>query len=338
MISLRKILIYNSVVFGLISIFSPIAFCQKLEKTGSSGAQFLKIGIGAKAIGMGGSFVAVSDDITAMYWNPAGISRLSKKTGIVSHNNWIADSDFEYLAIVIPLSNSNTIGLSISYLSFGEIEQTTVRNPNGNGNIFSSYDMAITTTYSRMLVEDFSVGFSTKYIREQIWDLTASTVALDMGALFSPGYKPITFGVSLSNFSPDLEFKGTNLHEDVDIFDDADPVEVQVRTTPYPLPLIFRFGMAYDLYNGEEKSLTLSAEGNHLTDSEQKLNFGAEYRISDLLQLRTGYRVNDDEGNYSMGFGLEYPFTQSSFIRVDYAYYDLGRLLNSHRFSLSYKF
>lgn len=329
---------FNFVAIALIILCSSVAFSQNLEKTGSSGAQFLKIGIGAKAIGMGGSFVAISDDITALYWNPAGISLLGQKTGMVSHNNWIADSDFEYLALVIPISSSNTIGFSVSYLNFGDIEQTTVREPQGNGRLFSSYDMAITTTFSRILVQDFSIGFSAKYVREQIWDLTASTVALDMGALFSPGFKPMTIGVSLSNFSPDMEFIGANLHEEVDLFDNADPVEIQIRSTPYPLPLIFRFGMAYDFYNGEEKSLTLSTEANHLTDSQQKLNFGAQYRLGDLIQLRGGYRVNDDEGNYSMGFGLEYPFTQSSFFRIDYAYYDLGRLLNSHRFSLTYEF
>ena len=126
MTCLRKLFNSFFIVTVLLSLYSTVAFCQNLEKTGSSGSQFLKIGIGAKAIGMGGSFVAISDDITALYWNPAGISLLQKKTGIVSHNNWIADSDFEYIALVIPLSSSNTIGISVSYLNFGELEQTKI--------------------------------------------------------------------------------------------------------------------------------------------------------------------------------------------------------------------
>ena len=313
-------------------------FAQNLEKTGSSGAQFLKIGIGARATALGGSYVSMADDITSIYWNPAGIVRIENNAVFLGHNKWIGDSEFESVGFAHSFNKRNAIGVSINYLSFGEMEQTTVREPEGNGKFFSAYDLAVSLTYAQMLVQNFSVGFSVKYIKEQIWDLSASTVAFDLGALFSPGFRPISFGVSLSNFSPDLEFQGENLYEEVGFVEGSDPVEITLRTTPYPLPLIFRFGAAYTLFNGEQRKFTMSVEGNHLTDSEQKVNMGAEYYLSDAIILRSGYRLNDDEGKYSAGFGIRYPATESITAQIDYAYADLGRLLISHRFTFTFEF
>ena len=310
----------------------------KFEKSGSAGGQFLKIGIGARAIGMGGSFVAVANDISALYWNPAGITRLENSTLIISHNKWIADTNFEFIGFATTINRNSAIGFYFSYLNFGEIEQTTVRNPRGTGVTFSAYDYAIAGTFSHTLIEDFSVGVTLKYIRETIWNLNASTMAFDVGALFNPGIKPITFGVSLSNFSPDLSYSGSNLYTESEYYDNSDPVDVELRTTPYPLPLIFRFGVAFELPQSEERSLVVSLEADHLTDSEQKLNFGAEYNFIKGMDWRSGYRFNDDEGEYSVGFGLRYPLSDSVEGIFDYAYQSMGRLLNSHRISIRVNF
>lgn len=338
MISMDKIIKHSCLSLLTLILLYASVFAQNLEKTGSSGAQFLKIGIGARAMALGGSYVSIADDITSLYWNPAGIVRIENNAGFVGHNKWIGDSEFESIGFAHSFNQQSAIGVSINYLSFGEMEQTTVRQPDGNGKFFGAYDLAASLTYARMLVQNFSVGFSIKYIKEQIWDLSASTVAFDLGALFSPGFKPITLGVSLSNFSPDLEFKGENLYDEVGFVEGSDPVEITLRTTPYPLPLIFRFGAAYTFFNGEQRKFILSVEGNHLTDSEQKVNMGAEYYLSDAITLRSGYRFNDDEGEYSAGFGLRYPATESTTAQIDYAYSDLGRLLNSHRFTFTFEF
>ena len=311
---------------------------DRFEKTGSVGAQFLKIGIGARAIGMGGSFVAVANDISSLYWNPAGLARIENSTVIVSHNKWIADTDFEFIGYTGSLSQRSYIGFYFSYLKFGEIEQTTVNEPRGTGKIFSAYDYAIAGTFAYTLIENFSVGATFKYVQQKIWNLSASTVAFDVGALFNPGAKPISIGVSLSNFSPELKFSGSNLYDQAEIFQDADLVDIELRTTSFQLPLLFRFGAAYKMPLGNENDILLSIEGNHLTDSEQKVNIGGEYEIMDVLAVRSGYRYNDDEGKYSFGFGLKYPITKSIKGNFDYAYQTMGRLLNSHRISLLMEF
>ena len=321
----------------IILISFSLSFAQ-FEKTGNIGAQFLKIGVGARAAGMATSFVAVSNDITALYWNPAGIVWLENNAAIVSHNKWIADTNYEFIAYAHSFNQQNAIGFFMSYLSFGEIEQTTIRNPSGTGVKFFSYDLAVGGSYSRRLIEDFAIGVTGKYIREQIWDMASTTFAFDIGALFSPGFKPLHFGVSLSNFGKDAQFNGVNLDQNLDLFPDQDPIDVRFQTTPYPIPLIFRFGFAYDFFTGEEKLVTLSVEGRHLTDTEQKVNFGLEYHIFEGIALRTGFRANDDEGYYAAGFGINKSIGNAVNAQIDYAFQDVGRLLNSHRLSLIFEF
>ena len=114
-----------------------IVFCfplmsQTVSKTGTTAAQFLKIGIGARALGMGGAYSAVSNDVTALYWNPAGLSS-SKKNGIIlDHQDWIMDVDLDFIggSYKTPFG---TLGAAISAMHMGEMEVTTTRDPEGTG-------------------------------------------------------------------------------------------------------------------------------------------------------------------------------------------------------------
>ena len=81
-----------------------------IDKTGTTAAKFLSIGVGSRSAGLGNAFVAIADDPTAMYWNPAGISRLESHEAIVNHNNWFADIGLDYSGVVVKVSENSAFG------------------------------------------------------------------------------------------------------------------------------------------------------------------------------------------------------------------------------------
>jgi long-subunit fatty acid transport protein len=98
-------------------------------KLGTSGAQFLKIGVGRGAA-MGEAFVAVADDASATFWNPSGLATVTAREVSFYHNEWIADVRHEYLSAAFPLGGFGTMGVSITALTMGEMEILTVDDPN----------------------------------------------------------------------------------------------------------------------------------------------------------------------------------------------------------------
>ena len=142
-------------------------FAQSLSKSGTTVAQFLKIDIGARAIGMGGAFVAVAEGPTAMYWNPSGIARVDKFSTVFNHSKWLMDISYNYLGAVLPLGNEGVLGVHAIFLSMDDMELTTVDYPDGIENgFFSAGNYAFGVSYGFDLTDRFSIGFNAKYIEE----------------------------------------------------------------------------------------------------------------------------------------------------------------------------
>src|SRR2546421_5894684 len=120
-------------------LFDSVAiFSQEVTKVGTTGGKFLSIPVGARAVGMGGAFVAAANDASAMYWNPAGIARLPQSEAIFTHSAWVADLDFNYGGVIVPVSGLGTVGVSFTSLTMAGIERTTQEKTQGTGGIFSS--------------------------------------------------------------------------------------------------------------------------------------------------------------------------------------------------------
>ena len=118
-----------------------------VDKAGTTAAKFLSIGVGSKAVGMGGSYTSIADDATAMYWNPAGLSFHQTKEVYFNHSNWIADISFDYSGITIPIDNKSSLGFNITSVTMDEMEVTRYGNEN-TGETFSAADFAFGSTYS----------------------------------------------------------------------------------------------------------------------------------------------------------------------------------------------
>lgn len=320
-------------------------FIKDVSKVGTTSAVFLEIGVGARAIGMGGAFVAVSNDATALYWNPAGIARVKRNETVFIHTEWLADTNFDFAGIVLPLGEMGTIGASITSLSMNEMKVRTVFYPEGTGEMFGAGDIGLGMAYGRNLTDRFSIGFNIKYIHQRIWHMKASSFAVDIGTLFTTQFNEMKIGMSISNFGGKmrLEGKDTLIKHDIDPVKTGnnDKINAHLDTDKWPLPLTFRVGISMDLLKDEMNRLTVAVDALHPNNNTESLNLGAEYVFYDLVSLRIGYQslfLKDSEEGISAGAGLNMKLLGNLNLIVDYALAYFGVLNNVHRFSIGLTF
>ncbi len=302
------------------------------QRAGTAAAQFLKIGIGARALGMGESYVAIANDAEALYWNPAGISRFEKHSVFFAHTQWVVDIDLEYAGIVYHIDKMNSIGVAVTYLHTDDMKETTELQPFGTGRFFGYSDFLFAVTYGRNMTDKFSFGVSVKYLQENIAELTTNGILFDLGTYYRTGWESIRFGVSVTNLGQDIaptgSFKYQNLQSEV--------IEVN-KFQSSPPPILFRLGIAGELYETEGHRLTTSVQLNHPNDNEENVNFGVEYMWRSIIALRAGYKTARIEEDFSLGAGLYLPISNTD-LRFDYAYTNFGRLGYVNRFSMQFLF
>jgi hypothetical protein len=343
--STRTLTIILLLILLSVPVTADAQFRSKITKVGTTTAQFLKIEVGARAIGMGGAFVAVANDATSLYWNPAGIALSTSNEVHLMHANWLAGTNFDFAAIVLPLGTFGSLGVSITSLSVPEMEVRTVFYPEGTGQRFGAGDLSASVSFARMLTDRFAIGFSGKYIRQHIWDMSASSVALDFGTLFHTGFRGMTLGMSISNFGNKMRYEGKNIRIFYDFnpgeFGDNDKLPAYLETDRWSLPLLFRVGIAMPVVDGRTNKLMLAVDAMHPNDDTENLNLGAEYAFNNLVFLRAGFKAvgrRDSEEGLTFGAGLRTALPGATRLHVDYAWADWGRLNSVHRFSLAILF
>ncbi|MCG9127229.1 PorV/PorQ family protein [Candidatus Poribacteria bacterium] len=354
-----------NITFIILMIFSMLMFynvpSQATTNVGTAGAQFLKIGPGARVESLGGTFSAIANDVTTIYWNPAGLSQLKKTNFSDTHTLWIADIQYNYLAFATSIENVGTLGGSVTFLNVPDIEITTLAKPDGTGLMYSAWDSAVSLAYSRQLYEKdsgakLSFGVNTKYIHQQIHREKATGVALDVGTLYHTGWRSLRIGMSFSNFGPEMSFSGPDLETGVEEAGDERNAEyhpfpdttnparkAELKTIEYPLPSNFRLGIAYDLIDSDTNLLTIALDGNHPNDNSERINFGIEYWYKRTAAIRAGYKLRlgpdsrDDEEGPTIGLGIHHKFSETR-LSLDYSFADFGYLRQAHRISLGLNF
>jgi hypothetical protein len=292
------------IVKSILAICFLLALAQAdFAKLGTTGAQFLKIGIGRGAA-MGEVFTAVSDDASATYWNPAGLAWLKNRELQLHQNFWIGDLNHDYLAIALPFSGFGTVGISLNALTMGDFEYLTVDDPatrqredTSSSVSFSAMDLAFGASYARMFTDKLSAGVTMKTIQQRIWDMSASAIAFDFGTFYNTGFKSLRLGAVLSNFGTELSYSGRQLDWVAQVpFDSTselnrERIPVTYKTTPYPLPMVFRFGFAYNVIDQPISKLTVAADLIHPSDNFEQIGAGLEYGYNDFFFVRAGYKI-----------------------------------------------
>jgi hypothetical protein len=311
------------------------------QQAGSVGAQFLKIGVGSKYLAMADVGVATVGDAYAAYWNPAGLVEVESWSLAFTNVNWLADIDLNYFAFAHQFENVGVFGTSVSVLSADEQEITTVLDQDGTGQSYRISSYAIGLSFARQLTNRFAFGATGKYVGEEIGEVSSRGFGLDFGTLLYTGFRSLRIGMSVSNMGPGLKFTGAALKIDYDDRDgdgSNDPVDAELSTHSYSLPLIFRLGMAYDVEFGANSNVTVAAELNDPSDSRQRGALGAEFGYLDRFFLRAGYKFRYDEQTLALGGGLIAPVGEDTRLTIDYAWQDFGRLESTQRFSIGFTF
>jgi hypothetical protein len=289
---------------------------------GTTTAQFLELGAGARAAALGQAYTAVADEASAVYWNPAALTRVQGRSATLMHAAYVDSSFFDYAAYGQSLGKAGAFGAGLQYFSAGSLDQT---DPTGTDvGAFSPYDLALTASYAYMLhgfdfmsdLNGFSVGLSGKYIQSRIVGL-AATGAADLG-LLSPAYLDgrLRAAFTLVNLGGKMKFE-----------QEAEP-----------LPLALSAGSSFQI----TPRWLVALDARFPRDDRPNAGLGTEYKVAAAgpwsLAGRLGYNTQtvgsiDGLTGLSLGFGLGFGGAS-----VDYAFVPMGGLGQAHRLSLTYGF
>lgn len=285
------------------------------DKVGTTGMQFLEIGVSPRADAIGGGFSAIADDASAVYYNPAGMVQLENTQLMVSHIDYPVDIAYNFIGLVLPLRVGGHLGLGYYGLDAGDINRTTYSFPYGDGTTFGAKDYALSVSYGRYLTDRFSVGMTFKLVDELLETERASGWAADVGTIYNTGFRNFKITMMIANFGPNMQ----HISED------------------FPLPIDFRFGGAVDFLDNPSHHATLAVEGSHPSDNRERYATGIEYTFSDFAVFRVGNRFERDLGGMSVGGGVKFDMVGVE-ARLDYAYQDFGLLDKIQRFGLTLDF
>ncbi|NQV72382.1 PorV/PorQ family protein [bacterium] len=345
LLQIRKKALFALVV--AVSIGFPFtSLGQGVSKVGTTVGDFLQIGVGPRALGQGGAFVAAANDISALYWNPAGLAEVSGTEIFVTHSEWLANINFDYIGVGLNMGSKGSLGFSLTRLGVPEMLVRTEDRQDGTGEFFDAADMAAAVTYSRKVTDRFAVGGTVKYVSQRIWNSTASAFAIDLGTQFRTDFfGNLTIGAAIFNFGTDMQMSG----RDVRTFVDPDPrhlgnnnaVPANYELDSFKLPLNFQFGISSRPIFTRMHQLTINVDALHPSSNNESVNVGMEYGFQSSVFLRTGFQslfLEEREGGFSAGVGIHQVLFDKSTAKLDYAYRAAGRLGGIHVIGLALSF
>ncbi|MGB8658707.1 MAG: PorV/PorQ family protein [Candidatus Zixiibacteriota bacterium] len=279
------------------------------DETGTYAADFLNIGVGAKATAMGKAYVGLANDISAIYWNPSGLVQLNQPQVEFSHTRWFSDIEYEYLGLSLPLSSRNVIAGGVMYLHMGstlgydEQDQPT--------SSLTAYDAEVMLALSSCLSSNLSLGLTLKGIQERLESATAQSMAMDIGACYI--YRRFSFGLVARNLGSSLKF---------------------IRQKA-PLPSSVTTGMAVRPVD----HLIFTTDIDLWAADSPILRQGVEYNYRDQVFLRTGYECRNMGGGKfasptpALGGGLKI-----SNFQFDYTFSPYKLMGDTHTITFVYMF
>ncbi len=315
--STRPAIVLFLAATAAIVLFAPEAHSQ--VKLAQTGFEFLDVGTGARATGMGEAFTTMDGSSESMLYNPAGIATIKSTVDLGANQmNWIADIKyFSGVAAFAPYGGKyGVIGLSFLRVDYGQFNFTEVAN-NEQGfieltNYPTPYSYAMGLGYAKQLSEQFSVGGQIKFADQNLGNsevpqynqvlvdsvLTTDTtyvvksynlnvVAFDFGTIYKTGLKSLSFGMYISNFSRELTYEREG----------------------FQLPLTFRFGVSMNLMDlvpsmQDFSSFVVSVDAVHPRSYPEYLNIGGEYTFMNAVALRAGYVTHQDDYGLTLGVGV----------------------------------
>lgn len=305
----------SATVIGLVLIFGAVAAARDInDKAGTTAFSFLKLGVGSKAVAMGGAFTGLADDPTTLYYNPAGTASLPGRQFLAGYHNYVQDIQSGFVAHTRPLMDGIAGGIFVSYLNFGDFTRMDINGmPQGE---FSGGDFLIGLNAAGEVTPGLAIGGNVKYMHEAADSYGSDAVAADLGVLFKFPDSLTKAGLTLYNLGGVIS--GYTDRKD-------------------KLPMGARIGLSHSL---RELPLAIALDGVFPNDNSPYVNAGLEFSKIEPLYLRLGYSLfgenyktgssSDGWAGCALGFGLDVKQYHISYAFVPYL--DLG---SSHRITVS---
>ncbi|GAB1441961.1 hypothetical protein MASR2M39_07960 [Ignavibacteriales bacterium] len=336
----------RSIIFMMVFVLlAPVSVLFAQSKAGTTIAQFLKIEPSARAAALGNAGTSLYGEAASLYYNPASLGRLEKIDAQFTYNKWLADINYNYTVVGVPLQGIGTLAIQMTSLNSGEMDVRTVEQPLGTGERFSVTNFALGLGYGMMLTDRVSVGLQMTYFQESIWHSSLTGFALNIGVQYQVEVDGLTIGAALMNFGPRAKYEGRDAYVNFDFdpkkYGDNDQLPAQLRMDEWGLPTAFRVGMSYPVRFSKDYKLILTADAFHPNDNKESISLGGEFQLLDIFYVRGGYRnlfLEDLEGGAVLGGGVKASISGGYIIRFDYAWADYGRLDQAHRFTFGIGF
>ncbi|RMH60565.1 MAG: hypothetical protein D6677_13465 [Calditrichaeota bacterium] len=333
------------IVFALVLGLVSMTFAGDVDRIGTAAGTQLQQPVSARDIALSGANIAMTQGVDALYWNPAGLSRLKGNAiGQFSNVTIFNDISINYLAVGANMGDFGAIGFSIKAFDFGDIPLTTNQDMDGaSGKTFSPTFATTALTYSLSLSDNIHVGATAKVVYESIPRAEGTAIAFDAGLQYDnfAGINGVSFGISIKNIGSDLKYAGSALTDEVQ--QDNGRQDVLTReAASNALPGSIEMGVGYTSNIDEQNSLTVMTMFQSNNFEYDALRLGAEYSFDNFIYLRGGYNLtaaNSEEQLYtfSLGAGITYNVGGTD-LTFDYAFRPVQYFNSDNIFSLSVAF
>lgn len=339
---------YRTVITGGLSALMVIAGtlytkAGNKDRIGAAGASQLLVNPWARSAGMASANTSRTKGIESIFLNTAGLA-FTKKTELnFVRTNYLttADIGINNLGFAQRVGETGVLGLNVVSYDFGEIDVTTVDNPESDNGTFQPQIANISISFAKEFSNSIYGGFTTKVITEGISDARTNGVAFDAGIQYVTGpMENIRFGIALRNIGPRMNYKGDGFSTKTQL--NENEFTLEQRTEAFELPASLNIGVSYDYYIGEaadsagreiEAMHRITGMGNFFSNSFGKDQFqlGVEYAFKEMFMARAGYviedGINDEESTTNIlsgptaGLTVALPINANgSTFDVDYAY------------------
>jgi Type IX secretion system protein PorV len=290
---------------------------------GVRAAEFLTIPVGARGIGMGSAYSAVTDDISSIWWNPAGLGFIENNEVMVTVVDYTMDLTYSYAAAAVPvLDGQLVVGGFMGYLNIPDMQITTITQPNGTGRTFNAFDFQMGGSVAYNLSDRFTAGINLKYVHQDVFaNIAGNAFAIDAGGIYHTEFmgRVIKFAFAIQNLGTNIKMSGPNLIYEVGPehlgggiptgYGDysTDPTAISKRanrqvtrlTHTYRLPTVVKIGLAYNMYTTGSANWLATSEIWRNSNIPISYAFGTElnYTFTPFLTgaLRMGWKVQTDE-------------------------------------------
>jgi hypothetical protein len=334
------------------------------DRIGQSGGNQLVMNPWAQSAGWGWSGVSGMRGLEAIYMNVGGLAYTQNTEMIFSNTNWLVGTDVKINSFGISqsLSGEGVIGIAIMTTDVGEIDITTVSQPEGGVGTFSPRLNNISLAYAKRFTESISGGIVVKVHSESISNVKTQGVAIDAGIQYTETINKkdklkkndVKFGISLKNVGPDPNFSGDGLSFKADLPENGQAQTFNQRSASYGLPTLISIGASYDMRLDKTKEtfihrLTPAFTFTSNAYARNQFTIGFEYGYKDVLMLRTGYGLEKDGLDYdtrtnaytglSAGFTYQLPLNKEkgSKFGLDYAFQQSNPFSGTHSIGVRIK-